>query len=87
MSGATDFGSVRMLLIDNYDSFTYNLVQALRGLGAETDVVRNDVLTVADLLGEPPDAIVVSPGVVIARAPWAAPYSTAILASSNSMNP
>ena len=43
-----------MLVIDNYDSFTYNLVQYLGELGAEVDVVRNDKATVADLLGARP---------------------------------
>jgi anthranilate synthase component 2 len=53
---------VRVLLIDNYDSFAYNLVQALRILGAQVDVVRNDVQSVRDVLARPHDCIVVSPG-------------------------
>jgi anthranilate synthase/aminodeoxychorismate synthase-like glutamine amidotransferase len=53
-------GSV--LVIDNYDSFTYNLVQYLGELGAEVGVVRNDKATVADLRGLRPDRLVVSPG-------------------------
>jgi anthranilate synthase component 2 len=51
-----------MLLIDNYDSFTYNLVHYLGELGAETAVFRNDALTVDDALALSPDAIVLSPG-------------------------
>jgi anthranilate synthase/aminodeoxychorismate synthase-like glutamine amidotransferase len=53
---------VRVLVIDNYDSFTYNLVQYLGELGAEPDVVRNDRATVADLLARKPDRLVISPG-------------------------
>ena len=52
----------RVLVIDNYDSFTYNLVQELGELGAELDVVRNDAATVDDLLERAPDLVVVSPG-------------------------
>jgi anthranilate synthase/aminodeoxychorismate synthase-like glutamine amidotransferase len=51
-----------ILVIDNYDSFTYNLVQYLGELGAEPDVVRNDVATVDDLLARAPDRVVISPG-------------------------
>ena len=51
-----------ILMIDNFDSFTYNLVQYLRQLGAEVQVVRNNALTV-DAVGQlAPEAIVVSPG-------------------------
>jgi len=53
---------VRVLVIDNYDSFTYNLVQYLGELGAEVEVVRNDKATVEELLGREPDRLVVSPG-------------------------
>ncbi len=53
---------VRVLVIDNYDSFTYNLVQYLGELGAELDVVRNDRATVDELLALRPDRVVVSPG-------------------------
>ncbi len=49
-------------MIDNYDSFTYNLVQYLGELGAEVDVVRNDVETVDALIARGPDGVVVSPG-------------------------
>jgi anthranilate synthase/aminodeoxychorismate synthase-like glutamine amidotransferase len=53
---------VRVLVIDNYDSFTYNLVQYLGELGAEIDVVRNDRATVEELLEREADRLVVSPG-------------------------
>ena len=51
-----------ILLIDNYDSFTWNLVQYLQALGAETKVVRNDELTVAEIEALAPERIVISPG-------------------------
>ncbi|QRN95025.1 aminodeoxychorismate/anthranilate synthase component II [Archangium violaceum] len=51
-----------MLLIDNFDSFTFNLVQALGGLGAELKVVRNDAITLAGVEALRPDHIVISPG-------------------------
>jgi anthranilate synthase component 2 len=50
------------LLIDNYDSFTYNLWHYLSELGAETIVYRNDALTVAEALALDPQGIVISPG-------------------------
>ena len=53
---------MRVLLIDNYDSFTYNLVQYLGELGAELDVVPNDVQTVDELLDRGADRAVISPG-------------------------
>src|SRR3982074_1838415 len=53
---------MNFLLIDNYDSFAYNLVQYLGKLGAEIDVVRNDRATVDELLERGPDRVVVSPG-------------------------
>jgi anthranilate synthase/aminodeoxychorismate synthase-like glutamine amidotransferase len=53
---------MNVLVIDNYDSFTYNLVQYLGELGAEVDVVRNDRATVDELLERKPDRVVVSPG-------------------------
>ena len=52
----------RVLVVDNYDSFTYNLVQYLGELGAEVEVVRNDRATVDALLARGPDRVVVSPG-------------------------
>ncbi len=51
-----------VLVVDNYDSFVYNLVQYLGELGAEPDVVRNDELTVAEAVERGPDAVLVSPG-------------------------
>ncbi|MFW5642203.1 MAG: anthranilate synthase component II [Roseicyclus sp.] len=51
-----------LLLIDNYDSFTYNLVHYLGELGAEIRVLRNDALTVQEALAMAPEAIVLSPG-------------------------
>ncbi|HEV2169800.1 MAG TPA: aminodeoxychorismate/anthranilate synthase component II [Candidatus Binatus sp.] len=52
----------RLLMIDNYDSFTYNLVQYLGELGAELTVRRNDAIDVAGVRALHPDAIVISPG-------------------------
>ncbi len=51
-----------LLMIDNYDSFTYNLVQYLQSLGAEVKVVRNDALTVEEIARLQPERIVISPG-------------------------
>jgi len=53
---------MRVLVIDNYDSFTYNLVQYLGELGAEIEVVRNDHATVDQLLMRGYDRVIVSPG-------------------------
>ena len=53
---------LRVVVIDNYDSFTYNLVQRLGELGAELDVVRNDAITVDDLERRKPERLVLSPG-------------------------
>jgi anthranilate synthase/aminodeoxychorismate synthase-like glutamine amidotransferase len=53
---------MRALVIDNYDSFTYNLVQYLGELGAEVEAVRNDRARVAELLEHGPDRLVISPG-------------------------
>ncbi len=52
----------KLLLIDNYDSFTYNLVQAFLVLGAEIDVHRNDAITVAEALAQKHTHLVISPG-------------------------
>jgi len=52
----------RILVIDNYDSFVYNLVQYLGELGAEPDVHRHDALTVDDIVAARPDAVLISPG-------------------------
>jgi anthranilate synthase component II len=51
-----------ILMIDNYDSFTWNLVQVLTAAGAEVDVIRNDALSVDALLAREPEGIVLSPG-------------------------
>jgi len=51
-----------ILVIDNYDSFTYNLVHYLNELGAETHVVRNDAIGVAEALGMKPQGVLLSPG-------------------------
>jgi len=51
-----------ILVIDNYDSFTYNLVQFLGELGEEPEVFRNDAITVGDIAAMSPEAIVISPG-------------------------
>ena len=53
---------MRLLMIDNYDSFTYNLVQYLQALGAEVRVERNDALTVDEIEKLAPQRIVISPG-------------------------
>ncbi len=53
---------MRVLVLDNYDSFTYNLVQYLGELGAELEVIRNDKATTAQLLARRPDRLVISPG-------------------------
>ena len=52
----------RILIVDNYDSFTYNLVQELAELGAEVEVVRNDAFDVDAVVADPPDGLVISPG-------------------------
>jgi anthranilate synthase component 2 len=51
-----------ILMIDNYDSFTYNLVQYLGELGAQVETVRNDAVTLADVIAMKPEGIVISPG-------------------------
>jgi anthranilate synthase/aminodeoxychorismate synthase-like glutamine amidotransferase len=56
------FGHVRMLLIDNYDSFTYNLVQAFAAMGADVMVYRNDAITVEESDELKPTHLVISPG-------------------------
>jgi anthranilate synthase component 2 len=52
----------KLLMIDNYDSFTYNIVQYFGELGAEVEVFRNDEISVADIAARKPDLLVVSPG-------------------------
>ena len=51
-----------LLMIDNYDSFTYNIVQYLSELGAEVEVVRNDQLSLAEIEKRRPQSVVISPG-------------------------
>jgi len=53
---------IKLLMIDNYDSFTYNIVQYFGELGAEVEVFRNDEIAVADIAARAPDLLVVSPG-------------------------
>ena len=53
---------VRILVIDNYDSFVYNIAQCLGRLGAECDVVRNDAVTAGEAVSGAYDAVVISPG-------------------------
>ncbi|HEU4980057.1 MAG TPA: aminodeoxychorismate/anthranilate synthase component II [Solirubrobacterales bacterium] len=62
VNGERGGAKANVLVIDNYDSFTYNLVQYLGELGADVGVIRNDKATVPDLLGLKPDRLVVSPG-------------------------
>jgi para-aminobenzoate synthetase component II len=52
----------RVLVVDNYDSFTYNLVQCLMALGAECWVRHNDATSVSDVIASKPDGILISPG-------------------------
>jgi anthranilate synthase/aminodeoxychorismate synthase-like glutamine amidotransferase len=52
----------RLLLIDNYDSFTYNLYQYCSELGAKVEVYRNDAITVAEARALDPDGLIISPG-------------------------
>ncbi|MBM3609868.1 MAG: aminodeoxychorismate/anthranilate synthase component II, partial [Alphaproteobacteria bacterium] len=54
--------ALRLTLIDNYDSFTWNLVHYFGEEGAEVNVVRNDAKSAAEVLAAQPDAIVLSPG-------------------------
>ncbi len=62
MPGKKAFDNVRMLLIDNYDSFTYNLLQAFAAQGADVMVYRNDAITTAAALALAPTHLVISPG-------------------------
>ena len=54
--------SIKVVMVDNYDSFTYNLVQYFGELGADVTVVRNDEVSIADITALSPDKIVISPG-------------------------
>ena len=53
---------MKLVMIDNYDSFTYNLVQYLGELGSTPTVLRNDEVTVEDVLALEPDGLLISPG-------------------------
>ena len=53
---------IKLLMIDNYDSFTYNIVQYFGELGADVEVFRNDEITIAQIAAKKPDRLVVSPG-------------------------
>jgi anthranilate synthase component II len=53
---------MKLLIIDNYDSFTYNIVQYFGELGAEVEVFRNDEITIEQIAAKQPDLLVVSPG-------------------------
>lgn len=55
-------GPVKLVMLDNYDSFTFNLVQYFGELGADVWVFRNDEITVAELAEQGPDCLVISPG-------------------------
>ncbi len=59
---ASEFPLATVILIDNYDSFTWNLFHELGALGAEVSVIRNDARSAEEILGDRPDAIVLSPG-------------------------
>jgi len=54
--------TIKLLMVDNYDSFTYNIVQYFGELGAQVEVFRNDEITVADIAARRPDRLVISPG-------------------------
>ena len=53
---------IKLLMIDNYDSFTYNIVQYFGEMGAEVEVFRNDEITIEQIAARQPDRLVVSPG-------------------------
>ena len=77
--------SGQVLVIDNYNSFTFNLVQYLRELGARVSVKRNDALPVADIARADPAAIVMSPGPKSPRRPVSVSTSSASSGSSMPM--
>ena len=60
--GRRPVGAVVILVLDNYDSFTWNLVHYLREIGAEVGVARNDALSAAEAIASGPDAVLISPG-------------------------
>ena len=53
---------IKLLMVDNYDSFTFNIVQYFGELGAEVEVFRNDEITLEDIAARQPDRLVISPG-------------------------
>ena len=53
---------MRLLMVDNYDSFTYNIVQYFGELGADVEVFRNDEITIEGVAARAPDRLVISPG-------------------------
>jgi anthranilate synthase component 2 len=53
---------IKLLMVDNYDSFTFNIVQYFGGLGAEVEVFRNDEITLEGIAARQPDRLVISPG-------------------------
>jgi anthranilate synthase/aminodeoxychorismate synthase-like glutamine amidotransferase len=59
---ATALPGARILVVDNYDSFTFNLVQYLGELGASVEVVKNDAIEVAGIRSRAPDGVLISPG-------------------------
>ena len=61
-SPRSDGSASHLLVLDNHDSFTWNLVQALGALGAQVDVVESDAVTVEDVVAARPDGLVISPG-------------------------
>ena len=76
-----------IILIDNYDSFTFNLVHYLGGLGADVVVHRNDKISVAEVMTSEPDSIVLSPGPLHPeRGRQSTPTLTQISASSGNAN-
>ena len=60
--GLDGTGPIKLVMLDNYDSFTFNLVQYFGELGADVWVFRNDEITVAELAEQGPDCLVISPG-------------------------
>jgi anthranilate synthase component 2 len=74
----------RVLLVDNYDSFTWNIAQELGELGADVHVRRNDAVTVAEVLADLPDGLVISPG---PGDPSDAGVSTAVMAALAGVRP
>ncbi len=62
MRAQPTLADLRVLVVDNYDSFTFNLVQYLGELGARVDVVKNDAIDVAGIRSRAPDGVLISPG-------------------------